>query len=223
MWVRWGRAVFALAVLIGLAGAGRAGAGELLGQVNDEDGQPVADAVVALTPADPALLAAAGKALWAPWQSRLIDQQDEMFLPDVTIVARGGEVVFRNSDLPQHHVYSFSGIKAFEFVLKPGESSPPVVFDKPGVAAIGCNIHDGMIAYVYVTETPWVALSDKSGHAHITGIPSGVYTAQVWNPLQRPGQAVPSKMVTISNDPATLSVALALLPVRHHDREHGLY
>jgi plastocyanin len=221
--IRCGRSVCALIVLIGTAGVGRAGAGELLSVVSDDDGKPVADAVVALVPTDPALLAAAEPALWAPWQSGVVDQRDETFLPSVEIIARGGQVVFRNNDVPQHHVYSFSPVKAFEFVLKPGTSSAPVVFDKTGVAAIGCNIHDQMIAYIYVTETPWVVLTDKAGQGRIAALPQGAFTARIWHPSLPPGKPVPSRPLTISQGLETLPVTLALLPMRHPDREHGLY
>jgi hypothetical protein len=213
----------AMAILAIIADTGYARAGELTAQISDDDGHPVADAVVAMTPVDPALLAAAPKSLWAPLQMGEVDQRDETFFPYVEIVARGGQVVFRNSDEPQHHVYSFSPVKAFEFVLRPGTTSTPVVFDKAGVAAIGCNIHDQMIAYIYVTETPWIAVTDRKGQAHIADLPPGVFTAQVWHPAQRPGKGGPGQAVTISDAPATLAVTVALLPMRRRDREHGLY
>ncbi|MGB8839930.1 MAG: hypothetical protein WCC64_02565 [Aliidongia sp.] len=213
----------AMAILAIISGTNRAGAGELTAQISDDDGRPVADAVVAMTPVDPTLLAMAPQSLWAPLRTGEVDQRDETFFPYVEIIARGGQVVFRNSDEPQHHVYSFSPVKAFEFVLRPGAASIPVVFDKPGVAAIGCNIHDQMIAYIYVTETPWIAITDRQGQAHITDLPPGTFTAQVWHPAQRSGKVGSGQAVTISDAPASLAVTVALLPTRRHDREHGLY
>ena len=216
----WGRIVCALAALALAAGPAGARAEVVQAQIDDEAGKPVADAVMALLPDDPtrALPEAA-----ATWRQAIVDQRDETFLPYVTIVAQGGSVVFHNGDTPHHHVYSFSPTKAFEFVLKPGESSAPVLFDKPGVAAIGCNIHDQMIAYVYVSETPWVGLSDKAGQVRIDGVPAGVYTARVWHPSLRPGAPPPSQPLTVADAPGSLAVTLALLPPKHRDREHGLY
>jgi plastocyanin len=222
-WFDGRAAIGALAILACVAGSVRAGAGEFVTQVEDDDGRPVGQAVVALTPVDPTLLAAAPQSAWAPWQSGVVDQRDETFFPYVEIIARGGQVTFRNSDEPQHHVYSFSPVKAFEFVLRPGATSAPVVFDKPGVAAIGCNIHDEMIAYIYVTETPWIALTDRNGRAQITNLPHGAFTTKIWHPAQRPGKAGPSQTVMISDQTASVAVKLALLPMRRHDREHGLY
>ena len=184
----------------------------------------MADAGVALMPDDGAVLAAAPPVLWEKLRSGVVDQRDETFLPYVEIVARGGSVVFRNNDTPRHHVYSFSPVKSFEFVLKPGESSAPVLFDKPGVAAIGCNIHDDMIAYIYVSDTPWVAITDDSGQARISGVPPGSFTATIWHPALRPGRPVSSQPVAIAEGAVTiLSANLALLPIKRHDRERGLY
>jgi plastocyanin len=212
------------AVFAACAGSGAASAGELLSQISDDEGKPVADAVVALTPADGSAPDSAEPALWENLRSGVIDQREETFIPYVEIIGRGGSVVFRNNDTPRHHVYSFSPIKSFEFVLKPGESSLPVQFDKPGVAAIGCNIHDDMIAYVYVSDTPWVALTDQSGRARIAALPAGAYIARIWHPALRPGRPAPAQPIAIFDGaPTTLAAALELLPIRRRDREHGLY
>ena len=219
--IRGGLALGAIAALL-LAG-GTAWAGELNGRLTDEDGKPVADAVISLMPEDAALRDQAAPALWDPLRRAVIDQRDETFIPYVVVIGQGGSVVFHNSDTPHHHVYSFSSIKSFEFVMTPGSDSAPVVFDKPGVAAIGCNIHDQMIAYVYVSDTPWVALTDKAGEAHIAALPDGVFTATIWHPSQRPGRPLPTQKVTIGSAPAALALTLSLLPPKHHDREHGLY
>ena len=64
------------------------------------------------------------------------------------IVQTGTAVNFPNFDTVRHHVYSFSPIKVIDIKLYSGTPTEPVVFDKPGVAALGCNIHDRMSAYV---------------------------------------------------------------------------
>jgi len=220
---RGGLALAAMAALL-LAG-GTAGAGELNSRIADEDGKPVADAVISLMPEDPAVRDQAAPTLWDPLRRAVIDQRDETFIPYVVVIGQGGSVVFHNGDTPHHHVYSFSAIKSFEFVMIPGTESAPVVFDKPGIAAIGCNIHDQMIAYVYVSDTPWVALTDRAGEAHIAALPEGVFTATIWHPSLRPGRPAPTQKVTIGSGPAALALTLtlSLLPPKHHDREHGLY
>jgi plastocyanin len=190
--------------------------------VTDDAGKPVADAVVSLEPT-------AGAVSQAPSRESLanatIDQRDETFVPYVTIIGQGGAVTFRNSDETRHHVYTFSPIKPFEFVLKPGDSSPPVIFDQTGVATIGCNIHDHMIAYVYVAKTPWVAQSDAAGHIAIADAPAGAYQATVWHPQLRPGRAPAPVPVTVGAGGAPVTFALSLLPDRRqrHGSDHRTY
>jgi hypothetical protein len=109
-----------------------------------------------------------------------------------------------------HQVYSFSPIKQFEYEIRQGEKSPPVVFDKPGVAAIGCNIHDNMVAFVYVAESPWTVTTDSHGHARIDNVPDGAYRATVWHPKLAPGRAPPSAQLHVAGD-ARLSLSVPLL------------
>lgn len=229
MKIRLAQTLFAVAALAGilaagLIGAGAAEAGSLSSQVTDEDGAPVADAIVTAMPIDRALLNEAPASLWAPIQQGEIDQRDETFIPRIQIVARGGTVVFHNNDVPQHSVYSYSPVKAFEFTLKPGDSSDPVVFDKPGVAAVGCYIHDRMIAYVYVTETPWIGRTEQDGHIDIASLPAGDYFIRVWHSALRPGKPLATQKVTISDDaPTHITSILSLLPSTAKERPHGLY
>src|SRR6185437_15185551 len=140
--------------------------------VADSGGVPAANAVVSLV-ADNSMPASGPR---TPEKS-IIDQRHETFLPLVVIVRRGGNVVFTNNDTTMHQVYSFSTIKQFQFEIDKGQISKPVIFDKAGVAAIGCNIHDNMVAYVYVADAPFAAITDASGHAEIPDVPEGQYTA----------------------------------------------
>ncbi|MBF0516283.1 MAG: methylamine utilization protein, partial [Nitrospirae bacterium] len=57
-----------------------------------------------------------------------------------------------------------------------------MLFDKPGVVVIGCNIHDWMKAYIYVVETPYFARSDSNGKTIINNLPAGQYDVTVWHP-----------------------------------------
>ena len=149
-----------LAVLPFLPGAlPPAAAASFTATLTDDSGRPLADAVVTLTPIGASL---------APQPSlarATINQSGEQFLPEVVVLAPGGAVTFTNSDRTRHHVYSFSPIRQFEFVQNPGETSAPVSFGSPGIAAIGCNIHDGMIAHVFVTTAPFAAVTDAQGRA----------------------------------------------------------
>jgi plastocyanin len=196
------------AVLAFALWAGNAAAGELTVAVDDGGGKPVADAVVMLRP----LGAQARPAPEKPVR-RYVDQRNLMFVPYLLVFRPGDVVVFRNSDATRHHVYSFSPARAFEFVLVPAQSSPPLRLDKPGAIAVGCNIHDQMIAYLYVTDAPWFVQTDASGKAAFDGLPAGDYEVRVWQPRLRPGRADPVRDVAVDATGAkSLSVSLRLLP-----------
>jgi plastocyanin len=170
------------------------------------DGKPAENAVVELSPVDPA---ATLPATHVPAEG-IIDQRDEMFMPLVSIIRKGGHVVFTNNDKTMHQAYSFSPIKQFELEIDEGEHSAPVVFDQPGVAAIGCNIHDQMITFVYVAATPWVALTDAGGHVRIDA-PPGAYRVAVWDPQSVPGRTPPPQTLAVTASGAKLAVAIPLL------------
>jgi hypothetical protein len=161
--------------------------------VTDAHGHPISNAVVELTPADKSI--APGTKLPA---ERIIDQRHETFLPLVTLIRQGGHVYFTNNDTTMHQVYSFSEIKPFAFEIDEGEHSPSVVFDKPGVAAIGCNIHDQMITYVYVAAEPFAALSSDAGTVGIENVPDGRYRGTVWHPQLPPGAPLPAFDIVVS-------------------------
>lgn len=184
--------------------------------VVDSEGKPAAGAVVSLAPQSGAMPEPAR----VPAEA-IIDQRHQTFIPLAVIVRRGGHVVFTNNDTTMHQVYSFSPIKQFEFEIDQGHKSAPVVFDKPGVAAIGCNIHDNMVAFVYVADSPWTAMTDADGHAHFTDVPAGAYRAQAWHPHLAPGAKWPSAVLNVPNATTlSLSVPLAALqPMKHMHME----
>ena len=210
---RWAAAASAALVLAG--GAVPARAAGIVASVTDESGKPLAEAVVTVTPLDDSAVSPAALSRLA---TATINQQGEMFMPEVVVVHTGGSVIFRNSDTMRHHVYSFAQIKQFEFVQQPGDVSPPVRFDHPGVAAIGCNIHDDMIAYIDVTDAPWAGVTDHNGEVTLTGMPAGRFTAEVWHPRLRPRAPPPTQTVTLATENTTLAVALPVLPP---PRPHG--
>jgi plastocyanin len=84
-------------------------------------------------------------------------QQKKQFVPEVLVVPVGSEVRFPNHDTVRHHVYSFSPAKKFELKLYTGTPANPVLFDRPGVVVLGCNIHDQMVGWILVVDTPYYA------------------------------------------------------------------
>jgi len=143
-------------------------------QFSDAAGAALTDAVVMLEPVGARLPP-------KPIQGAQIVQHDLQFDPPVTVVTTGTAVLFPNQDTVKHHVYSYSPAKTFQIKLYAGVPHTPIVFDKPGVAVLGCNIHDGMIAWVVVSDTPLWARSAAGGHAKVADVPPGSYQMHVWH------------------------------------------
>jgi len=207
-----------LATIVLLASSEGAVATNFTADVVDQNGRPVANAVVMLVPDTKSSMPAASTRLAT---EKTIDQRNETFLPLVTIVPKGGRISFANNDQTTHQVYSFSAIKQFEITLARGEKSPPIVFDNAGVAALGCNIHDHMIAYAFVAESPWTALADADGRATIADVPNGNYQAQVWHPKFPPGRELPSLHASLSGDTTRLTVTVKLISSAPTSRSHA--
>jgi plastocyanin len=110
-----------------------------------------------------------------------IDQVDKKFVPRVTIVRSGTAITFPNSDRIRHQVYSFSPAKEFSLKLYAGSPKTAVLFDQPGLVVLGCNIHDKMVAFVGVVDSPYFAKVLPSGSAEVN-LPAGRYRLRVWNP-----------------------------------------
>ncbi len=118
----------------------------------------------------------------SPKEPFQLSQRDKQFTPLVLTVPKGASVTFPNYDDIQHHVYSFSGIKKFQFKLSKESKDPPITLDKAGVVPVGCNIHDWMLAYIFVADTPFFATTDSLGKAIINVTNPGDYTIKVWHP-----------------------------------------
>ncbi|MDE2081318.1 MAG: methylamine utilization protein [Burkholderiales bacterium] len=137
-----------------------------------------------------------------------IGQQHKQFTQRVTVVPVGTAIRFPNNDTVRHHVYSFSPTKIFELKLYAGTPSQPVLFDKPGIAVLGCNIHDTMIAWVVVVETPYYGLSDGSGGVRLDGVPPGRYRLRSWNPALAVGAPALDQPLEVTAGGAAATVKL---------------
>ena len=156
-------------------------AGTLNARVTGPDGAAVANAIVSASPAGQGALAA------KPGTKATMIQKNKQFMPFVLPIQVGTTVDFPNNDPFRHQVYSFSRAKSFEIKLYGGSEVGMVTFDKEGAVALGCNIHDNMLAYVYVVGTPYFAAADPSGVAALGSLPAGSYTVKVWHPNQTAG------------------------------------
>lgn len=164
-------------------------------------GAPLADLVVVLDPVDATPPRAAARAS--------IDQVARMFVPRVTVLQAGTVVTFPNSDHIRHQVYSFSPAKTFTLKLYAGKDAPPVTFEKSGLVVLGCNIHDTMIAYVAVVDTPYFGRTGADGRAQVDA-PPGKYRLRVWHPEL--ATAAPVRSLTLAATGESMDLAFALAP-----------
>lgn len=214
------RGTIALALAAGVACTTTHGA-QLTVDVSDRQGRPVSDAIVSLVARDGTAPRRAASG------THTIDQKDLTFLPYVELARPGDTVTFHNSDATRHHVYSFSPVKQFEYVVAPKASSPSVTLPKTGIVAVGCNIHDGMISYLYVSDAPWAQHTDAKGHVVFDGLPAGAYTVRVWHPRLPPSKPdlVQDGVTLAAADARRVPFSLALRPDPRlqFDREHTRY
>jgi plastocyanin len=167
-------------------------------QVSDTQGKPVAGAVVYLDSP------AAARATRPLAQVEVIQAQRQ-FVPQVALVTRGTPVLFPNQDTVRHHVYSLSPAKRFELKLYLGKPAAPVVFDQPGVAVLGCNIHDQMVGYVVIVDTPYHARTDAAGRATLDA-PAGDYRLRTWHADFAVGAPALDQPLTVAAVPMAASV-----------------
>ncbi|MFE8645861.1 methylamine utilization protein [Sphingomonas sp. NCPPB 2930] len=173
-------------------------------QVFDARGRPLVDAVVYATPAG------ARPALAAPGTTAAIDQIDREFVPLVSVIQTGTNVRFPNKDDVEHDIYSFSPAKRFEIKLYSGVPSKPVLFDKPGLVVLGCNIHDSMVAYVLVVETPYFGRTDKDGRMSFENLPAGSYRVAAWHYRMRDPNAQPTSTAQVAAGGASPALKFTL-------------
>ena len=168
--------------------------------VVDQHGAPVSNAVVSIPE---------GSITGVDSSPAVMDQVNKRFVPLVLAIPQGQEVIFPNSDNIRHHVYSFSEPKRFEIKLYKGTAKAALPFNEAGVVVLGCNIHDSMIGYIFVSPWPDFRVSDETGRLSFEG------TAQqlaVWHPWVE-GLSEPM-MVDLGADKAeqTRKIILKLKP-----------
>lgn len=181
-------------------------------RVEQRDGAPLDGVVVAALPLD-------GRPLPAPAPA-VMDQRDRRFVPQILVVQRGARVDFTNSDSVSHHVYSFSPVQRFQLFLPKGEPPPALAFERAGVVTLGCNLHDWMLGYVVVVDTPYFAKTAAGGVARLGALPAGRYRIELWHPRVTDGEERLRREVQIGDRPPaawTLRLERPLLPSREQE------
>lgn len=146
-------------------------------EVVDSGGRPVEGAVVEFEPESGV---DAGRPVVVE-----MGQKGEVFVPALVAVPAGSTVKFPNFDRVAHHVYSFSKANRFDLELYAGGEVREVVFDKPGVVVLGCNIHDWMVGHVYVAGSKFHGVTGGDGRVNLGGGAAGSGRVMVWHPRLR--------------------------------------
>jgi plastocyanin len=194
----------ALLLAAALLCAGPAAAATVEVTALGSDGKPLAGTVVFLESRD-------AKSAARPLAGVEIAQSERRFVQRVTVVTAGTEVRFPNRDTVRHHVYSFSPIKPFELKLYIGTPANPVLFDKPGIAVLGCNIHDSMVGWVVVVETPHHGQADAKGSVRLDNVPPGSYRLRSWHAGLPPGAPAADEALVVPAAGAQATVKLPLV------------
>ncbi|HEV7610441.1 MAG TPA: methylamine utilization protein [Steroidobacteraceae bacterium] len=185
------------AALLALLCAQSALAGVVTVNVTTLSGVTPEDTIIVFDPLDGMPPATRGTAT--------IDQINKRFVPRVSVVRTGTAITFPNSDHIRHQVYSFSPAKAFTLKLYAGSPKTAVMFDHPGLVVLGCNIHDNMVAFVGVVDSPYFAKATNSGIASVS-LPAGRYLLRAWHP--NAVAAVPPQQIAVSAAPLSIPVRL---------------
>ncbi len=119
----------------------------------------------------------------APGEIPDLIQKNRNFYPEILPIVAGQKVRFPNEDEIYHNVFSISHVKSFDLgQYKRTEPPKSVLFEKPGLVSVFCNIHPQMIAYVVVLENSAYNMTDRDGKFQISDVPPGAYTINAWLP-----------------------------------------
>ena len=152
-----------------------------------------------------------------------VDQIDEMFVPHLSAITIGSQVSFPNSDHIRHHVYSFSEAMTFEIPLYIGIPAAPIRFDHTGLVTLGCNIHDHMLGYILVVDTPLIA-QVTAGIGRFEVVPGGELALEIWHPLLAGDEVLKQSLTVTAEENAVLHFQIELRPermVRRAPRRNG--
>jgi plastocyanin len=132
-----------------------------------------------------------------------MEQRNKTFIPHVLAVEVGTAVDFPNLDPIFHNAFSNYDGQVFDVHLYAPQTSRRVVFRRPGMVRVFCNIHATMSAVIAVLPTPYFAVTGPDGRFKIEA-PEGAYRFQVWHErsnaetlsrLERPIQLGPRGLV----------------------------
>lgn len=130
-----------------------------------------------------------------PQEHAVMNQKGKEFVPHVLPILVGTTVDFLNSDELLHNVFSPDDV-ADKFNLGTWEkgTTKSHIFTKTGTAAILCNKHPEMEAWIVVFQNPYFAITGEDGSYKIENVPEGTYKLNIWHEKIK---GMPIKEVTV--------------------------
>lgn len=151
-----------------------------------------------------------------------LTQHNKSFEPHLLVVPVESEVEFPNRDPFFHNVFSLFEGKRFDLGLYEAGTTRNVVFDRPGISYIFCNIHSEMSAVVVALETPYYGVSNPRGEILIPSVPPGRYVMHVWHQFCLPEVLNGlTREITVSRTDSSLGVirlTQSALPTTHKNK-----
>ncbi len=151
-------------------------AGDITGKVTATGVKHAGDAVIYIDKIP-------GKTFDPPKEHPTMDQKNLTFIPHVLPVLPGTIVDFLNSDDVLHNVFTPEKCAGkFNLGSWPKGQVRSFTFNEVGCAPVMlCNVHPEMEAFVFVSPTPYFAVSAKDGSYTIKNVPSGKYLLNIWH------------------------------------------
>ncbi len=155
------------------------GAGDVKGTVKVLGGKGLENVVVYIERVE-------GKTFSPPAKPVILDQVRMTFVPHILPILAGTTIDFPNSDSTRHNVFSPSKLMKFNLGTYPAGVTKKLVFDKPGVITILCNVHPEMSGFILVLQNPYYAMPDRRGVYTISEVPPGKHRLIAWHERLRP-------------------------------------
>jgi hemoglobin len=151
---------------------------------------------------------------------RVIEQRAKIFAPQVMAVPVGSTVEFPNFDPIYHNVFSLSRTRPFDLGMYKNGELREVVFDKPGVVRLGCNIHANMSAYLIVVDAPHYAVVAEDGKFAFRSLAPGAYRVRAWT--EQTGEPTESELeVKAGQNEVTIELKASAAPGLGPDKFGG--
>ena len=177
--------------------------GELRGIVADDQGLPVAGALVYVS------RGLEGYSFSPPVEPVLIDHEGDGFTPALAVVHAFQPVVLRGGDsLHSAQAVSASGRVLFTYALVPGVDKRLMFGRNLGLVRLACTVHEDEAGTVLaVLEHPFVTTTDDQGRFALSDVPATDLDVSSWSAAHGSGRAT---VLCVAGEVS--SVAIAMTP-----------